>query len=133
MAIEVNPTQEEMNELHDELKAYEAQLATYLASEEGQSDQNYAVLTKTDIQLNLQIYNLSIKQLQIAGDNAGAAVDAINSAISNLKGVIAEKSQIAKDIGIAQSAVSFVTALLSANASNIVNTGKDLVSKLKAA
>jgi len=133
MAIEVNPTQDEMNELHDELKAYEAQLATYLASDEGQNDQNYADLTKTDIQLNLQIYNLSIKQLQIAGDNAGVAVDAINSAISNLKGVIAEKAQIAKDIGIAQSAVSFVTALLTANASNIVNTGKDLVSKLKAA
>ena len=133
MAIDVNPTEDEMSELHDDLKAYEAQLANYLSSAAGQNDSNYAGLAKTDIQLNLQIYNLSITQLQLTGANAGAAVDAINSAVSNLKAVIAVKTKIATDLGIAQSAVSFVVALLSGNPSGIVNAGGTFVSKLKAA
>ncbi|MGA8863254.1 MAG: hypothetical protein WB444_05535 [Gallionella sp.] len=133
MAIEVNPTDEEMSELHDELKAYEIQLATYLSSSDAANDPNYAVLTKADIQLNLLIYNLSVQQLEIAGDNAGAAVDAINGAISNLKVVIATKNNIAKNLGIAQSAVSFVTALLSGNASTIVSAGSDFINKVKTA
>jgi len=132
MAIDVNPTEDEMDELHDELKAFEAQLANYLSSEAGEKDPNYTSLTKMDIQLNLQIYNLSINQLQLAGENSGAAVDAINSAINNLKEVIAVKAKIATDLGVAQSAISFVTALLSGNPSSIVNAGGTFVSKLKA-
>lgn len=133
MAIDVNPTADEMSGLHDDLKAYEAMLATYLLSPAGQNDPNYADLAKTDIQLNLQIYNLSIAQLQVAGANTGAAVGAINSAVSNLNAVIAEKATIASDLGIAQSAVSFVVALLSGNPSDIITTGGTFVSKLKAA
>ncbi len=133
MAIDVNPTDDEMSALHDDLKAYEAQLATYLLSAAGQSDPNYDNLSNTDIQLNLQIYNLSTAQLQLSGDNAGAAVDAINSAVSNLNAVIAVKTKIATDLGVAQSAVSFVTALLSGNPSSIVSAGGAFVSKLKAA
>jgi hypothetical protein len=132
MAIDVNPTADEMSVLHDDLKAYEAQLATYLLSAAGQSDPNYDDLSKTDIQLNLQIFNLSTAQLQLAGDNAGAAVDAINSAVSNLNRVIAAKTKIATDLGIAQSAVSFVTAILSGNPSGIVSAGGTFVSNLNA-
>lgn len=133
MSIDVNPTADEMSALHDDLKAYEAQLADYLTSSAGQNDPNYADLAKVDIQLNLQIYNLSITQLQLAGANAGAAVDAINSAVSKLNAVIEAKGKIATDLGIAQSAVTFVVALLSGNPSGIVSAGGTFVSKLKAA
>lgn len=132
MTIDVNPTADEMCALHDDLKIYEAQLATYLSSDVGQKDLNYAALAKADIQLNLKIYNLSNAQLQLFGVNAGAAVDAINSAVSNLTGLIAAKVKIETDLGIAQSAISFVVALLSGNSSDIVSTGGTLVSKLKA-
>jgi hypothetical protein len=133
MAIDVNPTAYELSALCDDLKAYEAKLAVYLSSPEGQADPSYLDLARTDIQLNLQIYNLSIAELQLAGANAGAAVDAINSAVSNLNAAIAAKAQIATDLGVAQSAVSFVVAILSGNPSSIISAGSTLVSALKAA
>ena len=133
MPIEVTPSAEELDELHDDLKSYEAKLAAYLSSDASQNDPNYTSLAKTDIQLNLQIYNLSTAQLQLAGANAGAAVDAINSAVGNLKATFETKSMIEKDLDIAQSAVAFVVALLTQNPSAIVSTGGEFVNRLKAA
>lgn len=133
MPIQVTPTADEMTALHDDLKAYEAALADYLSSDAGQNDANYTNLAKTDIQLNLQIYNLSIAQLQLAGDNAGAAVDAINSAVTNLKAAIDKKAGIEKNLAIAQAAVVFVGALLSQDPAAITGAGGPFISALKGA
>src|ERR1039458_9125630 len=126
MTIDVNPTAEELQELHDDLKAYEVQLAAYLDSSAGQNDPNYAALTKADIQLNLQIYNLSVTQLQLAGANVGSAVDAINSAVSTLNTAVANKAKVATALAVVQAAVGFVVALLSKNPSTIVSAGSSL-------
>jgi hypothetical protein len=133
MPIDVNPTLPEIDELHDDLKAYEVLLASYLASPAGQADPNYVQLAKADIQLNLQIYNLSVDGLNIAAANAGQAVDAINSATAVLNKVVQEKAKIATDLKIVQAAVSFVTAIVSVNPSQIISTGGSLVSALSAA
>jgi hypothetical protein len=133
MPIDVNPTLPEIDELHDDLKAYEVLLAAYLASPAGQADPNYVQLAKADIQLNLQIYNLSVAGLNIAAANAGQAVDAINSATAALNKVVEEKAKIATDLKIVQAAVSFVTAIVSVNPSQIISTGGSLVSALSAA
>lgn len=132
MAIDINATEDQIKELHDELKGYEAHLSEYLSTDAAQNDPNYPLLVNADSDLNIQIANLSIQNLKLTGDNAQAAVDSINVAISNLKAAVASKNKIAADLGVAQSAVSFVTALVSGNLSNIANTGKDLVSKFKA-
>lgn len=133
MVIDVNPTADEMRALHDELKAYEENMTSYLSSLAGQNDANYDALSDAAIQLNVQILNLSTLQLQLAATNAGAAIDAINAAVSNLNVAIAAKDTIATDLGFAQSTVSFVTALLSGNPSTIISTGNTLISKLKTA
>ena len=131
--IAVTPTADELSTLCDELKDFEAQLATYLSSQAGQTDPNYLDLAKADIALNVQIYNLSNTELKLEGDNAGAAVDTINSAVSNLNSVIAAKAKIATDLGIVQSAVTFVVAIASGNIGNIISTGGAFIGKLKAA
>jgi|HubBroStandDraft_4_1064222.scaffolds.fasta_scaffold77887_1 hypothetical protein len=133
MPIDVNPSLPEIDELHDDLKAYEVLLAAYLASPAGQGDPNYVPLAKADIQLNLQIYNLSVAGLNIAAANAGQAVDAINSATAALNKVVQQKAKIATDLKIVQAAVSFVTAIVSVNPSQIISTGGSLVSTLNAA
>ena len=66
MAIDVNLSADEMNALHNGLKAYEAHLSDYLFSTEGANDPNYDDLSTTAIQLNLQLANLSTFQLQLA-------------------------------------------------------------------
>jgi hypothetical protein len=132
MPIEVNPTPEEVDRLHDDLKAYEIQLAQYLSSPEGASDPRFPQLTQADISLNVQIFNLSIAQLQIAGASAGAAVDAINGAVEQLNVVVKAKEKIATDLKVVQSVLAFVAAILSRNLSNIISCGKDVVATIKA-
>jgi hypothetical protein len=133
VANEYTYTEAELDKLHDDLKAYEIKLATYLSTDAGKQDNNYSSLQELDIQLNLQIYNLSNMQLQLAGDNAGSAVSAINSAVSNLNAVIAKKEAVARDIAIAQAAVSLVVAITARNPSAIIAAGGALVTKLRAA
>jgi hypothetical protein len=131
MTIEVNPTPDETAALHDELKAYEIQLASYLASPPGQADPNYVQLAKADISLNIQIYNLSIAELAFAAANAGAAVDAINVAITQLNAVVAAKARIATDLAAVQAVVSFVVAVVSENPTAIISAGGAVVTALK--
>jgi len=133
MTINVSPTPEELQELHDDLKAYENNLATYLLTPAAQDDPNFDELSKFDIALNVAIYNLSTQSLQLAADNAGQAIDAINSATSALDTEIKQKADIAKNLTVVQSVVTFVTALLSENPSNIIKSGVDLAGALKAA
>jgi hypothetical protein len=132
MAIDTNPTPDELQQLHDDLKSYEVQLAAYLDSATGQGDPNFSALAKADIQLNLQIYNLSITQLQLVGDNVGTAVDAINAAVGSLTAAVAARAKVATALGAVQAAVAFVVALLSENPTTIISAGGTLVSALKA-
>jgi hypothetical protein len=131
MPIDVNPTLPEIDELQDDLKRYEANLATFLDSPAGESDPNYASLAKLDIKLNLAIFNLSVSGMQLAAANAGAAVDAINAAVKELNAVISQKARIATDLKVVQGAVSFVAAIVARNPSQIISTGASLVSTLK--
>lgn len=131
MAIDVNLSTDEMNELHDDLKAFEAQLAVYLLSPEAQQDPDFIELSKLDIQLNLGIYNLSIAKLQLAGIGAGQAVDAINAAVADLNAAIDEKAAIEKDLALVQSAVSFVVALSSGDVQRIIKDGETFANRIK--
>lgn len=126
-------TAQELQKLHDDLKAYEARLADYLVSHEGKKDPCYSDLLDTDLELNVIIYNLSGMQLKLEGDNAGNAVATINSAVDNLKATIARKDHVENDLAIAQAALVFVNAILSAQPSEILSAGGAFVSKLKAA
>jgi hypothetical protein len=133
MANEYKYTDDEMNKLQGDLKVYEAKLSGYLDSPDGKKDPNYTKLADSYIELETAIYNVSIKQLQLAADAAGKVVSAINSAVDNLNAAIAARESVAKDLAVAQAAVSFVTAIVSQNPSAIVSSGGALVSSLKAA
>jgi hypothetical protein len=132
MTIEVSPSPEELDQLHDDLKAYEIQLAQYLSSAQGPNDPQFARLTQADISLNVQIFNLSITQLQIAGASAGAAIDAINGAVEQLNVVVETKEKIATDLKLAQAVLAFVAAILARNVNGIISSGKDVVTAIKA-
>src|ERR1700683_1603711 len=75
----------------------------------------------------------SLAALHIAAGNAGAAVDAINSAVAELNAAARQKAKIATDLKVVRAAVSFVSAVFSVNPSQIISTDGALISALKGA
>ncbi len=131
MTIDLNPTPAQLEGLHDDLKAYEALIATYLSSDAGQADPGYVDLARADIQLNLQLYNLSNTRLQLAGEGASAAVDAINAAVGALNDLIAHRARIAGELVLAQAAANFALALNSGQLGTIGSAGGALLAAAK--
>lgn len=133
MSISNPPSMADMDQLHDDLKNVEIMLASYLDSPAAQQDPNFSDLAKLDVKINLQIFNLSVSQLQLAGANIGPAVDAINLAVASLKVVVDKKVAIEKDLTIVQSLLTFVTAVGTGNIGQIVSAGGALAGQLQAA
>lgn len=127
---EIYPS-EKMAETHGLLKEYAEKLAAYLDTDEADSNPDIARLQEANVQLQIKLSNLSIDELQLASDNATAAIDGISTATGVLRDALAKRAEITKYVEVAEGAIIFVGAIWEKNPSKIINAAREFVEKLK--
>lgn len=123
-------TEEERCALQEALEAYDAQCTDYLGSPEGTSDPSLHELADSHTDLETALYNLKLKPLELAGDNAESAAAAIKNAASALKAKVGKHPAVTHDPAIAQTVLVFVLAISSQAPASILRACEDLVSSI---
>jgi hypothetical protein len=126
MAIDPSPSPDEIQCLIRDLEAVEGTLREYLRTDKAKKDPNFSALVDCNFSLLDTIADLSGAMIQIGGDNAGAAVDAINSTVDMLNAAIEKRKEIARNVQVVSSLGEFVAAIAAGQPAGIITAGKAL-------
>ena len=133
MAIDPNPSSDEILKLCNEALAVVEALQGYLGSGPGKSDPAHDALFLQEMTLLREVRRWSGEGIRISGQGAGAAVDEINQAVSQINVIIQQRKQLAHDLGVIAAFTDLALAISSGNAGDIVSKGRALIAKIKGA
>ncbi len=132
MAIDPNPSSDEILVLCNETLAVVEAIQDYLVSDAGKNDPNHDQLFMQAMQLLKEVRRWSGNGIQITGQGVGAAIDEINHAVKQVNETIQKKKQLAHNLTVIGAFAELALAISSGKAGAVVTRGKALVAAIEA-